>query len=78
MNERIRELYDQALETKFDYGGGVGIKPGEYYSNYITVLNPEKFAELIVRECANIANAGIDPNDNYLIGDDILEHFGVE
>ena len=51
MNERIQELYTQALENKFDYGGGRGIKPGEYYSNYKTVLNAEKFAELIVREC---------------------------
>jgi hypothetical protein len=38
----------------------------------------QKFAELIVRECSKIANAGIDPDDNYLIGDDILKHFGVE
>ena len=38
----------------------------------------ELFAELIVRECSKIANAGIDPDDNYLIGDDILKHFGVE
>ena len=51
MNQRIQELYTQALENKFDYGGGRGVKPGEYYSNYKTVLNAEKFAELIVREC---------------------------
>jgi hypothetical protein len=38
----------------------------------------EKFAELIVRECARIANAGIDPAESHLIGNDILEHFGVE
>ena len=38
----------------------------------------QKFAELIVRECANIANSGIDPDESHLIGDDILEHFGVE
>ena len=57
MNEQIRKLYDQALESKFDYGAGAGVKPGEYYSNYITVLNPEKFAELIVRECIDICDA---------------------
>jgi hypothetical protein len=34
--------------------------------------------ELIVKECANIANGGIDPNEDYLIGDNILKHFGVE
>ena len=38
----------------------------------------EKFAELIVRECAEIANAGIDPAESHLIDNDILEHFGVE
>lgn len=38
----------------------------------------EKFAELIVRECANVANSGIDPAESHLIGNDILEHFGVE
>jgi hypothetical protein len=38
----------------------------------------EKFAEVIVRECAEIANAGIDPAESHLIGDDILEHFGVD
>ena len=58
MNERIKELYDQALETKFDYGAGAGVKPGEYYSNYITVLNPEKFAHLIIRECMSIIKQG--------------------
>lgn len=58
MNERIKELYDQALETKFDYGAGAGVKPGEYYSNYITVLNPEKFAQLIIRECMSIIKQG--------------------
>jgi hypothetical protein len=33
---------------------------------------------LIVRECANIANAGIDPTESHLPGDDIKEYFGVE
>jgi hypothetical protein len=37
-----------------------------------------KFAQLIVKECADIANAGIDPAESHLIGDDILKHFGVE
>ena len=52
MNERIKELYNQSLEEKYQYGGS-DAKPGEMYSNYITVLNPEKFAELIVQECVN-------------------------
>lgn len=82
MNERIKELYNQALESKFDYGAGAGVKPGEYYSNYITVLNPEKFAELIVRECAKALDDKLaNPNGAsmaYCDGSDLLEHFGVE
>ncbi len=63
MNERIKEFAKQAGFYKY----------GDDFEDII-----EKFAELIVRECSKIANAGIDPDDNYLIGDDILKHFGVE
>jgi len=70
MNERIRELYDQAIiiEDGGDYVCGE--------------LDPEKFAELIVRECAQICRN--QPNvyalkadrDNCAIA--IEQHFGVE
>ena len=73
MNERIKELYGQAALVVFGYKVDAE-GPNETLQNAIN----EKFAELIVQECAEIANAGIDPNDNYLIGDDILKHFGVE
>ena len=80
MNERIRELYTQALENKFDYGGGEGVRPGEYYSNYKTVLNAEKFALLIVRECAAVSRRSSKRIDDMgsLIAQDIEKHFGVE
>ena len=78
MNERIQKLYDQALESKFDYGAGAGVKPGEYYSNYITVLNPEKFAELIVRECVELFDGNEQSELGYRIGDRIYKHFGVK
>jgi hypothetical protein len=92
MNERIKELYNQSLEEKYQYGGS-DAKPGEMYSNYITVLNPEKFAELIVRECADILmipehvmNHHQELTDYYrgwvngrLLGiEHIKKHFGVE
>ena len=64
MNERIRELIKQATEC--------------YSNGQERTFNKEKFAELIVRECANVANSGIDPAESHLIGNDILEHFGVE
>jgi len=63
MNEQIKRL---ATEARLLTGWSVG--EVEY----------QKFAELIVRECAEIANAGIDPSESHLIGNDILEHFGVE
>jgi hypothetical protein len=68
MNEHIRKCCDGAgLDSNW--------KPG-FDSIYGQQL--EKFAELIVKECANIANAGVDPAESHLPGDDILEHFGVE
>jgi hypothetical protein len=80
MNERIKELYKQALENKFDYSGGVGVKPGEYYSNYKTVLNAEKFALLIAQECADLCDrfqardVGMQPAE---CAGAIRQHFGV-
>ncbi len=41
----------------------------------------QKFAELIVRECANIdfrREVGLTADDDYEIGKVIKEHFGVE
>ena len=64
MNERIKEL---VRESNLDvYGLGK-----ERYKWEYTV---EKFAELIVRECANVA-AEHDALDIY---EEIREHFGVE
>jgi hypothetical protein len=56
MNERI----DQLLVKAGAYFGGEGV----VYDTF----DPKKFAELIVRECADLAYDG----------DGILEHFGVE
>jgi hypothetical protein len=59
MNERIKELLEQA-----------GVK-------YVTMPKDtvyEKFAELIVRECASIA----DTAEPFLSSDLIKEHFGVK
>ncbi len=62
MNERIAKLYDQALmlESNGDYVAGE--------------LDPEKFAERIVRECLRIC----DRRGAYEVMDDIIDHFGVE
>ena len=61
MNERIRELAEQA----------------GYSKDYLEIglpSNMEKFAELIVRQCAEIAGTA----EPYKAEDLIKQHFGVE
>ena len=72
MNERIKELIKQATTIE-EHKWGVS------YDNF----DKEKFAELIVRECIDIAQdranfPGFPPNDVNHIIDEIREHFGVE
>ena len=76
MNERIKELAEQAKD----------------YADYYSMLSDsaeqeiftEKFAELIVKECAEIAKkVDGDESDDYQSGRtwagiDVLEHFGVK
>ena len=69
MNERIRELADEAAKFSAVMALPTG-EPGDK-------LFVEKFAELIVRECASIADEPTSqPFDSY--GKKIKEHFGVE
>jgi hypothetical protein len=69
MNERIRELAEQA---------------GFYYTDktgFITPAgcDPAKFAELIVRECSQFVEDKFDfCGDEIIIAEQILKHFGVE
>jgi hypothetical protein len=42
------------------------------------IFSPEKFAELIVRECARIGQEHYPEDGNFTAGDAIKEHFGVE
>jgi len=64
MNERIRQF---ARESHIDvYGLGKDRESWEAVQ--------EKFAELIVKECARLA----DNSPQYIDGREILEHFGVE
>jgi hypothetical protein len=64
MNKRIKELAEQA---------NLEIDPAHPDHNQ-SVL--EKFAELIVRECANIGALYAD--GNYEVYNQIMAHFGVE
>jgi uridine kinase len=72
MNERIRQLAEQAttyIEPTYSSGEG-------------WIFDKEKFAELIVRECAQVCQ---DQPNHYALKTDrdncavaIKEHFGVE
>jgi hypothetical protein len=65
MNQYIRGLWTQA-GGRFDPGGPDKL-PG------FVIADPKAFAELIVRECAELC----DVNDKEQ-GDILREHFGVE
>ena len=77
MNERIRKLAEQAGATinegfdgNKDFVYGITMSPEEC----------EKFAELIVRECARVADQWVDDEDNgrNLVSAKLKQHFGVE
>jgi hypothetical protein len=69
MNERIREFYEQArlqaksIDADLDRQGWMD-------------LYHQKFAELIVKECANRATWAQDIGERD-IGGEVLKHFGV-
>jgi hypothetical protein len=71
MNERIRELAEQAGHRYYPSSNS-----GPLRVEYLTP-ELEKFAELIVRECARIVNE--NDCEGSIVGDGMLfEHFGVE
>ena len=85
MNERIKTLWSQA-------GGHYNSGNQHTWPEY-TIDDPEKFAELIVRECINKIETHRIPVGNSAAGemacemtysalkeirDEIREHFGVE
>ena len=74
MNERIKELREQAMEWVPNMADP---------DTKIRLLNAEKFAELIVRECLNIVEPTEDSGDEWCVtlketAQEIKQHFGVE
>jgi len=72
MNERIKELADEAAKFSAVMALPTG-EPGDK-------LFVEKFAELIVRECADVAKEtrwAVPPSQEQ-IARGIQQHFGVE
>ena len=87
MNERIKQLLDQAQELACEevkstpvfekYAPSYAIPGTEIHVGLR--LSYEKFAELIVRECAEVVTDAVDqrePASTY--ADKIKQHFGVE
>ena len=76
MNQRIRELWSQA-------GGHYNSGNQHTWPEYI-IDDPEKFAELIVKECVERASIGNGHGNNQwdraltFAAKNIKEHFGVE
>ncbi len=80
MNERIRELAEQAwIDTKEEFdsivddGGSINFTFAHAYD--------QKFAELIVRECANLpfkSTGEVTTIGEIAVSNMILKHFGVE
>ena len=73
MNERIQELIEQSTERYLDWGG----------ENERTELNAEKLAELIVRECMEVAHPKLTDVGEWAAGMRLVQkrleqHFGVE
>ena len=69
MNPRIKELAEQAGYTPL---------PGFDFANELQEVFLNKFAELIVEECANVADENYIHRGSRTCGLAIRLHFGVE
>jgi len=69
MNERIQQLLKQSTNPPWDGEQGP-----------MNEFNLERFAQLIVRECVDIADETAlgDTTYGWMVGNKIKEHFGVE
>jgi len=88
MNERIKELLDQACQHAHDthYAHVKSFKhvKGEQIQAAQNTMQ-EKFAELIIKECANfvddnlsLSETGYGQADGWINGNQLKEHFGVK
>ncbi len=79
MNNQLRKIVGQAVSA-IDIVTGNEALDDELAKMYIPDCFAEKFAELIVRECADVANQHMEHNEgtDYNVGGKIKQHFGVE
>ena len=70
MNDRIKELRQEAWRYANNYvGDDIGVKSQLQRFE-------EKFAELIIKECAELAGCNAHVS-GFALGDLIKEHFGI-
>ena len=79
MNQRIRLLAEQARQYAFAKVENTQ-DPTEWSTKYYNEMFDQKFAELIVRECAKAADEGLAQVTMKVEWPSyhILKHFGVE
>lgn len=79
-NAKLKELYKKAHITttkKVKKGGWDNDRePFEYKTVTETAFDPEKFAELIILECAQIAYVSAENGD--IVAMDILYEFNID
>jgi hypothetical protein len=77
MNERIKKLYEQAhIERHQEYFSSV-VDPTITSISVTRHFNPDLFAELIVKECANTVEYYYSRNET-VTPRQILQHFGIK
>ena len=77
MNERIRELGDQAWDYALDHETVNGKAAfGSFINKNFSDLLLEKFAELIIQETLQVARAGIEFGDGMETA--VYRYFGVD
>lgn len=79
MNARIRELRVEALEWVRNDLETVEREHPVMFADHLEMVN-EKFAELIVKECADFADEHNDYSEGVTlgVGRALKKHFGVE
>ena len=77
MNGRIRELALQAWDSLIDEMGDVVSEDDQLNSDFLHAY-VQQFAELIVEECANVADENYIHRGSRTCGLAIRLHFGVE
>ena len=87
MNERIKHLAEQALREVTEHGFSDKVYRPDGFATSASKAFADRFAELIVRECAGAVDTvyeNAEPDRGcydwatWAYGSDVLAHFGLE